>query len=121
MATMQRLVKVPEIQSSMRELSKEMTRAGIMEEMMEDTFDDLDQEDMEEDIQKEVDAVVNELIGGIIIVKYFLVYNLIKPILRLEPLKRAPTAVTDSLPVREEEEEAEDMSEMQARLQALRS
>ncbi|CAD5119821.1 DgyrCDS8404 [Dimorphilus gyrociliatus] len=103
MSSMQRLVKVPEIQNTMRELSKEMTRAGIIEEMIEDTFEDIDQEDMEDEVEKEVEAVVNEIIG--------------------EPLKRAPTAVNDSLPVVEEpqEEDAEDMSEMQARLQALRS
>lgn len=39
MQSMQRLVRVPEIAATMRELSKEMSRAGIIEEMMEDTME----------------------------------------------------------------------------------
>lgn len=84
---MQSLIKVPEVASTMREMSKEMMKvstfksfthnltlnnmcnirhsiydlqAGIIEEMMDETLDTvtgIDEDDMEEEIQKEVDKV----------------------------------------------------------------
>jgi charged multivesicular body protein 3 len=42
MQSMQQLVKVPEVAAAMRELSKEMMKAGIIEEMMEDTLDNME-------------------------------------------------------------------------------
>ncbi|XP_071510975.1 charged multivesicular body protein 3-like [Diadema antillarum] len=110
MKAMQALVKVPEIQSTMMELSKEMTKAGIIEEMMEDTFESLD--DVEEEAtQEEIDKILFEVTAG--------------------KLSAAPS-VSDEVPggaeaaaagpESEEEEEAEgDLQEMQARLEALRS
>uniref|UniRef100_A0A8B9QMI5 Charged multivesicular body protein 3 n=1 Tax=Anas platyrhynchos TaxID=8839 RepID=A0A8B9QMI5_ANAPL len=44
MKAMQNLVKIPEIQATMRELSKEMMKAGIIEEMLEDTFESMEDE-----------------------------------------------------------------------------
>jgi hypothetical protein len=48
MRSMQQLVKVPEIMSTMREMSKELTAAGIMEEMIEDTLEAIEPEELEE-------------------------------------------------------------------------
>lgn len=45
---MQQLIKVPEIMNTMREMSKELTAAGIMEEMIEDTLEAIEPEDLEE-------------------------------------------------------------------------
>ncbi|CAD7688394.1 unnamed protein product [Nyctereutes procyonoides] len=45
MEAMQSLVKIPEIQATMKDLSKEMTEAGIIEEMLEDTFESMDDQD----------------------------------------------------------------------------
>lgn len=111
MQAMQSLVHVPEVAATMRDLSREMMRAGIIEEMLEETMDTLeDQDELEEEAQEEVDKVLWELTAG--------------------QLGQAPAAVTDSLPasgvsetagasaVVEDEEELEDM---QSRLQALRS
>jgi len=111
MQAMQSLVRVPEVAATMRDLSKEMMRAGIIEEMLEETMDTLeDQDELEEEAKEEVDKVLWELTAG--------------------QLGQAPAAVTDSLPatgvseaagpsaVVEDEEELEDM---QSRLQALRS
>ncbi|KAJ0062679.1 hypothetical protein NL108_004292, partial [Boleophthalmus pectinirostris] len=62
MKAMQSLIKVPEIQATMRELSKEMLKAGIIEEMLEDTFESMeDGEDMEEAAEEEVDKILFEI------------------------------------------------------------
>lgn len=109
MKAMQALVKLPDIQKTMMEMSREMMKAGIIEEMLEDTMEGLGEgEELEEAAQTEVDKVLAELTAG--------------------ALGAAPDAVTASLPAapaaaREEPEEEEDgeLEEMQSRLQALRS
>ncbi|XP_013409490.1 charged multivesicular body protein 3 [Lingula anatina] len=104
MNSMQQLVKLPEIQATMMAMSKEMMKAGILEEMLDDTFESLESDDLEEEAEEEVEKVLFELTSG--------------------ELGKAPAAVSDTLPtpeVEEEEEEEEDISDMQARLQALKS
>jgi len=106
MKSMQQLIRVPEIAATMRDLSKEMMKAGIIEEMLEDTMESLeDSEELEEEAQQEVDKVLWEITAG--------------------QLGTAPDAVTDTLPGREPELAAadgeDDMEEMKSRLQALRS
>ncbi|XP_061824882.1 charged multivesicular body protein 3 isoform X1 [Nerophis lumbriciformis] len=109
MRAMQNLIKVPEIQATMRELSKEMMKAGIIEEMLEDTFESMeDGEDMEEAAAEEVDRILFEITAG--------------------ALGKAPGKVTDALPempsgatAASEDESEEDIEEMQSRLAALRS
>ncbi|KAM3871088.1 charged multivesicular body protein 3 isoform 1-T1 [Diretmus argenteus] len=110
MKAMQSLVKIPEIQATMRDLSKEMMKAGIIEEMLEDTFESMeDGEDMEEAAEEEVDKILFEITAG--------------------ALGKAPSKVTDALPEMEptgataasEDESEEDIEEMQSRLAALRS
>lgn len=110
MKAMQSLVKIPEIQATMRDLSKEMMKAGIIEEMLEDTFESMeDEEDMEEAAEEEVDKILFEITAG--------------------ALGKAPSKVTDALPEMEpagataasDEESEEDIEAMQSRLAALRS
>ncbi|NXR10424.1 CHMP3 protein, partial [Semnornis frantzii] len=110
MKAMQNLVKIPEIQATMRELSKEMMKAGIIEEMLEDTFEGLeDQEEMEEEAEMEIDKILFEITAG--------------------ALGKAPSKVTDALPEPEPEpegaaaavDEEEDIEAMQSRLATLRS
>lgn len=112
MKAMQNLVKIPEIQATMRELSKEMMKAGIIEEMLEDTFESMeDGEEMEEAAEEEVDKILFEITAG--------------------ALGKAPSKVTEPLPElspggaaaasEEESEEEEDIEAMQSRLAALRS
>lgn len=110
MKAMQSLVKVPEIQATMRDLSKEMMKAGIIEEMLEDTFESMeDGEEMEEAAEEEVDKILFEITAG--------------------ALGKAPSKVTDALPEMEsegaaaasEDESEEDIEAMQSRLEALRS
>lgn len=58
MKAMQALVKVPEVAATMRELSKEMMKAGIIEEMMDETLDCMeDSEEIEDAADEEVDKV----------------------------------------------------------------
>lgn len=110
MKSMNALVKLPETQKAMMELSREMMKAGVIEEMLEDTLEGLEGgEEMEEAAQEEVDKVILELTTG--------------------KLVEAPAALKDTLPapvtetvVDEPEEESEgELEEMQNRLEALRS
>lgn len=58
MQAMQALIRLPEVAATMQELSKEMMRAGIIEEMLDDTMSSMeDEEEMEEAAQGEVDKV----------------------------------------------------------------
>jgi len=111
MKSMQSLMKVQEISQVMQEMSREMMKAGIIEEMLEETLDDqLEVDDeLEEEAQREVDKVLWDLTAG--------------------QLGTAPAAVSDTLPSVSEGataattsvDEDEDISEMQQRLQALRN
>ncbi|GAA5910722.1 ESCRT-III subunit protein VPS24 [Sporobolomyces salmoneus] len=60
------LISVPQLSSTMREMSMEMMKAGIMQEMMDDTMETLDEEDedMEEEAQEEVDKVLWQITDG---------------------------------------------------------
>lgn len=110
MKAMQSLIKIPEIQATMRDLSKEMMKAGIIEEMLEDTFESMeDEEEMEEAAEEEVDKILFEITAG--------------------ALGKAPSKVTDALPeispaaaaAVSDDESEEDIEAMQSRLEALRS
>jgi len=110
MKSMQSLVKLPEIQKTMQEMSREMMKAGILEEMIEDTMETLEEdEENETEVQAEIDKVLAELTAG--------------------ALGKAPDALTDTLrpePEPEvelpgEEEVEDDLEEMKTRLEALRS
>jgi len=111
MKTMQQLVRLPEIQKTMMEMSREMMKAGIIEEMLEDTMETVtESEDLEEEAQQEVDKILFELTTG--------------------KLGAAPSVVKETLPTpaaassqreKEEESEEDDMEEMKTRLEALRS
>lgn len=113
MKSMQALVKVPEIQATMMEMSKEMMKAGIVEEMLEDTMESLDDsEDMDEEADEEVDKVLFELTAG--------------------QMGLAPSVVTDTLPTPEGATAAnegataqaaneDDEEDLMGRLEALRS
>jgi len=58
MNAIQALYRVPEVAATMRELSKEMMKAGILEEMIEDTFEGLeDTEELEEEADNEIQNV----------------------------------------------------------------
>ena len=52
------LIKVPELNQTMQQMSKEMMKAGLIEETMGEMMDDaFDTDDIEEDADAEVDKV----------------------------------------------------------------
>ncbi|CAL0304058.1 unnamed protein product [Lupinus luteus] len=58
------LMKAPEMAVTMQEFSKEMTKAGVIEEIVNDAVDSaLDSEDIEDEIEEEVDKVLTEIAG----------------------------------------------------------
>jgi charged multivesicular body protein 3 len=60
------LMNVPQLSGTMREMSAEMMKAGIMSEMMDDTLEALDddEEELEEEAQDEVDKVLWQITDG---------------------------------------------------------
>ena len=59
---MQSLVNVPEVHNTMQELSREMMKAGIMDEMVEEVLDTM--EPLEEEADGEVENVILEITQG---------------------------------------------------------
>ncbi|WZZ90405.1 hypothetical protein YC2023_118984 [Brassica napus] len=58
------LMKAPQMAATMQEFSKEMTKAGVIEEFVNDAIDNaLDSENMEDEIDEEVDQVLTAIAG----------------------------------------------------------
>ncbi|EDV22686.1 Charged multivesicular body protein 3 [Trichoplax sp. H2] len=109
MKYMNALVRLPEISATMREMSQEMTKAGIMEEMMDDAMTMDDDEEVEEAASDEVDKILFEITDG----------QLGKAQTAVEPL---PEATSDDANQEVDAERfEEEQAEMQRRLEALRS
>lgn len=103
------LVRLPELTGTMRELSQELMKAGIIEEMVGDTLDNQDLAETEdEEAEAEVEAVLGEVLKD-----------------KLPPSAIAPEltpAEPEGLEAEEEEEDQEEMlAAMRGRLQALKS
>lgn len=101
------LVRLPELTGTMRELSQELMKAGIIEEMVGDVIPDnelLEGED--EEAESEVDKVLGEILEG----------KLGKAKVDQRPVDEEPV-VEDENP---EEQEA-TLEEMRGRLEALKS
>jgi charged multivesicular body protein 3 len=99
------LVRLPELTGTMQELSQELMKAGIIEEMVGDMLpDDQLLEGEDEEVESEVDKVLGEILKG--------------------KLGTSDQKIPD-LPAEEEEEEAEDreaeLEQMRGRLEALKS
>lgn len=99
------LIRLPELTGSMQELSQELMKAGIIEEMVGDTLpDDQLLEGEDEEAETEVDKVLNEVLKGKL---------------------ATPEQQVPQLPVEEEQEEEEDreaeLEQMRGRLEALKS
>ncbi|KAF2859270.1 hypothetical protein K470DRAFT_282756 [Piedraia hortae CBS 480.64] len=56
------LVRLPELTGTMRELSQELVKAGIVEEMVSDSLDMEDALDDEEETEAEVDKILGEVL-----------------------------------------------------------
>ncbi|CAI4232692.1 unnamed protein product [Auanema sp. JU1783] len=100
MRSMQNLVKVPEIMKTMREMSAEMTKLGIIDEMIEDTMQSLEPEGLNEEANEEVDKILWEITAG--------------------ELGKAPVAASHPLVDGPETEQNEEFEAMTRRLAELR-
>ncbi|RLN34780.1 hypothetical protein C2845_PM03G07220 [Panicum miliaceum] len=111
------LMKAPELAATMQEFSKEMTKAGVMEEMVNDAVDSaLDSEDMEEEIEEEVDKVLASVAGE--------TASQLPDAARTQKIQQASTskvpeerqAVAEGV-----DDDEEDLEEIRARLAKVRS
>eukprot|EP00823_Brevimastigomonas_motovehiculus_P004026 TRINITY_DN2578_c0_g1_i1.p1 TRINITY_DN2578_c0_g1~~TRINITY_DN2578_c0_g1_i1.p1 ORF type:complete len:260 (+),score=64.01 TRINITY_DN2578_c0_g1_i1:93-782(+) len=64
MQSMQKLVSLPQIRETTTAMAREMTKAGIIDELIEDSVSALDDESLEKEAEEEVDAVLYELTKG---------------------------------------------------------
>lgn len=95
------LIRLPELSGTMQELSQELMKAGIIEEMVGDMIESNDLLEEDEEAEAEVDAILGEVLKG-----------------KLGPVSQEMPA----LPTEEEEQaETEDLDQMRGRLEALRS
>lgn len=101
------LVRLPELTGTMRELSQELVRAGIIEEMVGDVIDNdaLLEDDLDE-AEAEVDKVLTEVLKD-------------KMPAAAVPKVDAPAVPADA--VEEEEDQEEMLAQMRGRLEALKS
>ncbi|KXH64699.1 Snf7 family protein [Colletotrichum salicis] len=108
MKDVNRLIRLPELAGTMQELSAELMKAGIIEEMVGESLpEDLDEFE-EEEAEGEVDKVLGEILKD----------RMSKEKLPAAPITQEPKPVE----VEEEEEDAEAMmNQMRNRLEALRS
>ncbi|KAF4554806.1 VPS24-like protein [Elsinoe fawcettii] len=100
------LVRLPELTGTMRELSQELMKAGIIEEMVGDTLDNQEGLEEDEEAEEEVEKVLGEVLKD-----------------KLPP-SAAQADLTPTEPVEaveEEEDQEEVLAAMRGRLEALKS
>jgi charged multivesicular body protein 3 len=102
------LISLPDLAITMRDLSVELTKAGIIEEMAEDMMPETDLGEEDEEAEGEVEKVLGEILKD-----------------RMEKTGALPSVpVSNEEPAAEEEEEEDTeamMDQMRNRLEALRS
>ncbi|KAI8634437.1 Snf7 family protein [Xylariaceae sp. FL1651] len=107
------LIRLPELAVTMRELSTELMKAGVIDEMVGESLP-VDEDAMFEDEEMEADGEVDKVLGEILKGKME----------KAGPMPNAPVA-PEPTPAEMEEEEEEDqeamMDQMRNRLEALRS
>lgn len=104
------LVRLPELTGTMRELSQELVKAGIIEEMVGDSMPNNELlEDEDEEVETEVDKVLGEVLKD-----------------RVQTpgtqLPSEPVGPVEAQPTEEDELDSEEMlAQMRGRLEALKS
>jgi hypothetical protein len=66
MKSMGQLLKVPELNATMRKMGQEMAHAGIVEEMMGDAMDAAEPAGLDEEADELTEEVIYELTGGLL-------------------------------------------------------
>jgi len=101
------LVRLPELTGTMRELSQELVKAGVIEEMVGDSLPE-EMEDDEEEAETEVDKVLGEILQD--------------RMGKVGATPNLPTPVQEPVAEEEDEEDGEaTLHEMRNRLEALKS
>jgi charged multivesicular body protein 3 len=67
MSSMNKLVNIPEITTSMRGMAREMEKAGLIQELVDDTMADIEDPEIEGEANAEVDKIIEELTAGILL------------------------------------------------------
>jgi charged multivesicular body protein 3 len=102
------LVRLPQLMSTMQELSRELVKAGVMEEMVGDVLpESLEDEEDEEEAETEVDKVLGEILKD-----------------RMGKVALPdvnPTPVEPVAEAADEEDPEEMLNQMRGRLEALKS
>ncbi|XP_074268209.1 vacuolar protein sorting-associated protein 24 homolog 1-like isoform X1 [Silene latifolia] len=110
------LMKAPQVAVTMQEFSKEMVKAGIIEEFVNEALDDaLDSEDMEEETEEEVEKVLTEL-GTETAAQLPVAAGRVKT-----KVPAQSTSVQDDEPIAEGIDDEEEMEAIRARLAKVRS
>ncbi|MBA0609484.1 hypothetical protein Godav_021525 [Gossypium davidsonii] len=109
------LMKAPEVAVTMQEFSKEMTKAGVIEEFVNDALDNaLDSEDIEEETEEEVDKVLTAIAGE--------TAAQLPEAVRKEKMKQpAQAAAQEEEAIAEGVDDEEELEEIRARLAKVRS
>mmetsp|Transcript_39708 Transcript_39708/g.55131 ORF Transcript_39708/g.55131 Transcript_39708/m.55131 type:complete len:225 (-) Transcript_39708:169-843(-) len=111
MTAINNLVKVPEIARQMQEMSKEMMKAGMIEEMVTDALEDMEEENLEEETEAEVDKVLQEIAGETIAAL---------PGTAAAATKQAAAAAQKAAEAAKAEEQDVEFAALQERLNAVR-
>ncbi|KAJ5952578.1 Snf7 [Penicillium vulpinum] len=106
------LVRLPQLSATMHQLSSELVRAGIIEEMVDDaTMDPSVFEDEEDEAESEIDKILQEVLQG--------------KLAQAQPITAPPVANISEPESPQAEEEFEDqeatLAQMRGRLEALKS
>lgn len=101
------LIKMPELSGTMQELSQELMKAGIIDEMVGDTLPDDELLGEDEEAEAEVDAILGEVLKG----KVGALGQEMPNIPNEEAMENEGAEAND----------AEDLEQMRGRLEALKS
>lgn len=102
------LVRMPELNATMRQLSTELVRAGIIEEVVDDALpnDELLEDELDE-AESEVDKILQEVLQG--------------RLSKVEPIRPDIAEEETAAPEQEFEDQEETLAQMRGRLEALKS
>ncbi len=106
MKSVNALVRLPELMGTMRELSQELMKAGIIEEMVGDSLPD-QMEEEDEEVDEEIEKVIGEILHA--------------KMAKVGATPTTPTPVQQPAAEEEDEEDEAMLDQMRGRLEALKS
>ncbi|KAG5368049.1 Vacuolar protein-sorting-associated protein 24 [Yarrowia sp. C11] len=117
MKEVNQLVRLPELMGSMQQLSMELVKSGIIDEMVGDTLDTLDDNEMvDEDAEKEIDGILGEITNGAIGTPQPAKEKVVPKKETVTPVPQAPTTELED---EEDEDDEALLMDMRERFKAL--